>query len=156
MTSTALAALLSLLPAALAAQGLVDSHFQPGTDCYRRWYDAAHLAAHPDQRVTEIAVGPWENRFDNGQMILIVEVHLRGDRQTYSGAAYCETGKALACRMEGDAGGLTIEADGLSILLRVAEGGMHFEGPSDFVEISGTTGDDRLFRLDPVGPGLCP
>ena len=40
------------------AQSPLDRIFETGSDCYLRSYSRDHLAKHPDQLVTEIAIGP--------------------------------------------------------------------------------------------------
>ncbi|MEZ5798491.1 MAG: hypothetical protein R3D63_14080 [Paracoccaceae bacterium] len=130
--------------------------FPTDQSCYRRQYDRAHLASHPDQRVTEIAVGAVAR--DARVVVVNLSLMRRGDREVYLASAYCESRlDHLSCLMEGDAGAFDLSpAKGGKLLLTVATRGMAFEGARDFVEISGLTGDDRSFLLAGAAPGACP
>lgn len=145
-----LLSVLALIPAAVQAQ-------DPG-QCWRRLYDNAHLAAHPDQMVTEIAFGPSATllRDAAGHLVYNLEVRLRGQDWPAFALAYCAGAGAMDCALEGDAGVFTVEPDGRSILIRVGEYGLWLEGPGGMFELSAVRGDDRLFRLDPVEAAGCP
>jgi hypothetical protein len=156
MTRFLIVGLISVLASPAVADTLVDAMFRPGTDCYARTYDTAHLVAHPDQQVTEMAIGPWGARFDGDRFLLLVNVRVRGESDVLSGLGYCTYGDTLDCDMEGDAGTFWVERQGDSLMLRPVGRGMNFETATDFVTLAADTGDDRAFRLDPVGPGLCP
>jgi hypothetical protein len=126
----------------------------PG-QCYLRQYSRDHLVQHPDQRVTQIAVGPEGG---TGDPILRVAVMLRGDREVYSGAAYCTRwGRKMDCAMEGDMGAFTLEPakDG-AVRLSVGSPGMSFEGTAGFIDLAADRGDDRVFLIPPVPADACP
>ncbi len=144
----ALSALVALPAAATAQSG----------ECWRRVYDNAHLAAHPEQMVVEIAFGPSSTLIGDaaGHVAYNLEVRLRGQDWPAFALAMCAPGKGMGCVLEGDAGQFTIEPDGRSILLRVGADGLWLEGPGGLFELSSIRGDDRLFRLDPTEPAGCP
>lgn len=133
--------------------------FPSDASCYLRQYSAAHLAAHPDQRVTQIALGPWGPEWGNRRdLVLTVAIYLTGNPQRYSGVAYCrDAGPYLRCRMEGDAGSFALEAaTGGALRMTLTGDGIGFEGPRDFVALSARTGDDRVFLIPPVPADACP
>ncbi|MBP9184499.1 MAG: hypothetical protein KBF78_15290 [Fuscovulum sp.] len=139
--------------------GLSGALFPSDASCYLRQYSAAHLAAHPDQRVTQIALGPWGPAWGKDRdLVLTVAVYLTGDAERYSGAAWCrDAGPYLHCRMEGDAGSFALEAaTGRALRMTLTGDGIGFEGPRDFVELSARTGDDRVFLIPPVPADACP
>jgi hypothetical protein len=139
--------------------GLSGALFPSDASCYLRQYSAAHLAAHPDQRVTQIALGPWGPAWGKDRdLVLTVAVYLTGDAERYSGAAWCrDAGPYLHCRMEGDAGSFALEAAaGRALRMTLTGDGIGFEGPRDFVELSARTGDDRVFLIPPVPADACP
>lgn len=119
--------------------------------CWARDYDAAHLAAHPDQRVVSITLGPSTvSGTVDGETVHRLVVRLRGPDTVATATAYCSGTGAMDCGIEGDGGVFTLTPDGASVLLRVGEYGLWLEGAAGAVELSGTSGDDRVFRLDPA------
>ena len=140
----------------LWAQSATDQVFAPDPPCFSRSYDAAHLAAHPDQQVTLIVV-----RADTEDMALdatddllvLVDVLTRDAKSSYSGIGYCTPDKAgLTCLMEGDAGGFTLTDQDGRLRLDVGANGLSFEGTSDFLTLDPNRSDDRTFLLD---AGIC-
>jgi hypothetical protein len=126
----------------------------PGPDsCYARSYSKDHLAKHPEQRVTEIAVIPDFAGADP-MLGLRVLLQLRGvPGGTYEAFAYCENlgASTLYCGMEGDAGGFEIKpAKGGAILIEVSSYGMGFENEAGFATLERNRGDDRSFILHPA------
>jgi hypothetical protein len=153
MRSTFSAALLIFLGGfAAQAQSPTEQMFPRGDSCYARNYGAAHLAKHPEQRVTRFAVTP---DFVSEAPLLALELRL-GLRGTPGGAfeaqAICEnTGGSIYCAMEGDAGGFQIDpAKNRGILISVSSLGMSFENEGGFVTLERNSGDDRSFLLRPV------
>lgn len=145
------AAVLTLLAAPAAAQTML-----PG-DCFLRQYARDHLASHPDQTVTLIALGPETGAEEADAPILRVMVMVRGDGEAYRGSAYCDGwGVPMNCLMEGDAGAFTVEPSGKGVRLRLALRGISFEGARDFVTLHGDRGDDRVFLLPRVPADACP
>lgn len=126
----------------------------PGTDsCYARRYSDDHLAKHPAQRVTEIAISP---DFTSADPFLGVHLtlNLRGvPGGAFEAYGYCENqgGQTLYCGMEGDAGGFQITpAKQGGILIKVSSLGMGFENEAGFATLERNSGDDRGFLLQPV------
>jgi hypothetical protein len=151
------AALTAITPASAAT--LRDMMFPGNASCYLRQYSDAHLAGHPDQLVAQIALGPTPgNTYEPGWIVLTVTVRLRGSQETYMGGAICDlAGDRLDCAMEGDAGAFTLtRAKDGGVMLNVSPRGMAFEGEQDFIEISGTSGDDRAFLMPRVTADFCP
>lgn len=125
--------------------------FPGGIGCFQRDYSPEHLARHPMQMVTAMRLtGPPADAVI-GDFALDLSMSLRDDGEIYSGIAYCEpAGPGLSCGLEGDAGNFTIFAAGAgAIMLRIGNGGIVLEGTRRFVELSGTSGDDREFLLRP-------
>ena len=152
--------LLSVGLALVASQALAESpieRFFPGkSGCYVRNYTAKHLASHPKQRVTGIAVIA-EASIADPMIGLWTAVDLRGvPGGSYEALAYCEpvSADALRCGMEGDAGSYTLSPskDG-AILIEVGPYGMSFEGDQGFATLESQSGDDRSFILYPAA---CP
>lgn len=152
-----LIAMLVLLPCPLLGQTGATAMFPPEAACFLRHYDAAHLAKHPQQRTTDIALTPAEGQVVSSSLVVDIEVNLRGVSESYIGSAYCEPDAAgLSCGMEGDAGAFRLGLrDGGALLLTVDPGGMSFEGAEDFLALSGISGDDRAFLMYPVAAADC-
>jgi hypothetical protein len=145
------AALAALLAAPAAAQTMA-----PG-DCFLRQYSRDHLASHPDQTVTLIALGPETGAEEADAPILRVMVMVRGDDLPYRGTAYCNGwGVPMDCLMEGDAGAFRIEPSGKGVRVTLARRGVSFEGMRGFVTLEGDRGDDRVFQLPRVPADACP
>lgn len=89
--------------------------------CFARAYDAAHMKAHPKQKVTGIALTyrpeksfpdaedpqkMWDQYADFPAFSAILAVTFRDDGRVALGSAYCRTGssKMLECGIEGDGG----------------------------------------------------
>lgn len=153
-------AALCIMASPAFAENVLDSHFGnpalPSSSCFVRSYSNGHLAKHPDQVVTDIAVMVSALSAGGRAPLLDVFVTLRGDRYQYHGLASCKTkGKGLICLLEGDAGAFTLTGENSGALrLTVGRQGMAFEGDK-FVEISGTQGDDRVFLIPNVPGELC-
>ncbi|MFC3180225.1 hypothetical protein [Cypionkella sinensis] len=145
-----------LFPLPLLAQSGGVAMFPPEAACFQRQYDAAHLAKHPQQQVVEIALTPAEGQVVSTSLVVDIAVTLRaGDH--YIGSAYCEPqGAGLSCGMEGDAGAFDLGLrKGGALLLTVSGLGMSFENDQGFLTISGTSGDDRAFLMQPVAAADC-
>lgn len=151
-TSAACATFLMLCaPFAADAESPTQQMFPRNDSCYARSYDAGHLASHPDQRVTRVALRP-DFTSEAPLMVLDVRLSLRGaPGGEFEALAICEnTGGSIYCAMEGDASGFQIEpAKNRSILITVSSLGMSFENESGFVTLERNAGDDRSFLLRP-------
>lgn len=97
--------LFTLALAAACGQPLPGFAKEAWNGCFRRVYDAAHLAAHPGQTVKSIAVSMTPG---NGHWIANAQltVTLRGKKtKYYSAGGVCEANAAgIYCSMEEDAG----------------------------------------------------
>jgi hypothetical protein len=152
-----LAGMFMVLGLPALAQGLRGDLFPTDAACYLRYYDDAHLAAHPQQRVRQIAIGPDPAQTTVAGLALRLHVQLREDAEFYTATAYCTEGPAgLDCGIEGDGGGFALDRSGRGLQLTVKRAGMILEGSTRFQEISGTQGDDRVFRLPTVPADSCP
>ena len=144
-------------PLALGAQGLRGDLFPSDAACYLRYYDDAHMAAHPQQQVVQMAIGPDAAQTTVAALALRLQLVARGSADFYTGVAYCtENGAALECGVEGDGGSFVLDRAGARLQLTVGRGGVYVEGASGVLEISGTTGDDRVFLLPAVPADSCP
>jgi len=126
----------------------------PGTDsCYARSYSDDHLAKHPAQRVTRIAISP-DFAIADPMLGVHLKLRLRGvPGGAFEAYGYCENNgsQTLYCAMEGDAGGFQITpAKKGGILIEVSSLGMSFENDTGFATLEKKSGDDRSFLLQPV------
>lgn len=132
-----------------------------GKACFERLYDAAHLAAHPKQEVTRIAVthdrtGETGSEKD-APLYLEVEINVRGKADNFRLGGFCAVqGQALLCTPEWDAGTFTVQA-AAGGGLTVTNNKMVFN-PDNFdaeeVAPGAITlkGDDKVWKLSPGGP----
>jgi hypothetical protein len=148
----------TLAPAAALADA-VSAVFGDGRDrgCFVREYDAAHLAAHPRQRVRRIAIDHrprTELVADYGPVLAGISVTMRNPAEGSGGAELIcrdENGAAL-CGLEADGGTVRLERAGDRLTVRVIEG-LRFETETGFVDLSG--GDDDAFVLRRAPPQAC-
>ena len=151
---TILAALLTLLASigpAHAASMLDPLLGSPG-DCYYRAYDAAHLRANSQQRVTAIGV-KYNDRYQdpNEELTLALAFTLRNG-ETYTVTGLC---RGNVCGAEGDGGAFTVTRARDGIRLTVdPQRGLGAEGKRDH---SGDLyeSDDKVFLLYPARPAAC-
>jgi hypothetical protein len=144
--------LLCLSGPAAEAQSPQEQMFPRGDSCYARNYGAAHIARHPEQRVTRFAVSP-DFVSKAPRLALELRLSLRGDGGgAFAAQAICENnGGSLYCAIEGDAGGFQIDpARNRSIQITVSSLGMSFENEGGLVTLERNSGDDRSFILRPV------
>lgn len=158
--ATALGALLMVLAPAVPAmaQSPRQAMFPSDATCYLRQYSRDHLAGHPDQMVTQIAVGPDQGNWESDVLVLRVALYLRGSNERHMGHAYCEnTGGALSCGLGGDGGWFTLQpARKGGLLMTVGRDPLGFEGARGFVSIGGPASDDDSFLIPPVPADACP
>jgi hypothetical protein len=125
----------------------------PGSEsCYAQGYGADHLARHPTQRVTQIALRP-EGPTTGSERVLHVLLRLRDVPGGFGAYADCdiEAASSLACTMRKNAGGFRVSAaEAGAILVEVAQSGMRFENDTVMVRLEAATGADRSFMLRPV------
>ena len=148
--ASALTKLADALPQAKNPASLSKS----GGLCYLRRYTADHLLRHPLQRVSAMGLilDP-----SGDQTMLNLYVKVRPGQVRAVASAYCDQDdKGLDCLLEGDAGrfSLTRARDG-ALRLSVAPRGISFEGARNFITLSGTSGDDRMFLLPPLDVADC-
>jgi hypothetical protein len=131
------------------------SGLKHGKLCYGHTYDDAHLKEHAEQRVRSIeidmtkentsGVANQPERFELGFGLM-----LRTSPEWYGQAAICKASDSSAdCYLEGDGGLFKLTpADG-GLRLETGDYGISLEGSKDFMSLSGTEGDDRVFLLKP-------
>lgn len=129
---------------------------QDGKPCYGRTYDDAHLKSHPSQKVRRIEIdmdktdsnerANTAERFELGIAVMTTK-----SGEWYGNAAYCKAAEQSAeCYIDGDGGKFKLTAaDDGAVRLETGDYGISFEGEKDFIELSGTGGDDRVFLLKP-------
>ena len=151
------AVFLVILPLPLWAQTKAIAMFPPEAACFQRHYNAAHLAHHPQQQVSDIALTPAEAQEVSSSLVVDISVKLRGQTEAYIGSAYCEPDAVgLVCSLAGDAGAfsLAVRDDG-GLILKVDPLGMSLEGAQNFLTVSGISGDDRDFLMYPITAADC-
>lgn len=131
--------------------------FPSDASCYLRQYDDAHLASHPDQMVTMIALGPDQGNWEADVLVLKIAVQLRDSSELFQSYAYCDTeGALLACQLEGDGGGFHLKPHARGPFMMVGEEALGFEGADGFVTFGGGFTDDDAFILPLVPADSCP
>jgi hypothetical protein len=118
-------ALLALVTAAGAAGARpLEAELPPDRNtCYARAYDAAHLAAHPAQKVASVRLvhAPGDGP---GRTFAFLDIRLRGGAKRYKLFGSCKaSGSGLACTPEWDAGTWRLEK-GPGGTLDVVNGGV--------------------------------
>lgn len=143
-------------PARQAPPDLAGRLTAPGA-CYTRAYEAAHLAAHPQQTVTRFFLGDpgedWRSIQTQGEFNVAFGFQLVGRNDVYSGIGVCRPSEAGAsCDIEGDGGAFAIEPNGEGLRIRVAR--MEVEGPNDFSPDLALA-DNRVMLLRTAAAGDC-
>lgn len=168
--------------AAANAQGRsspLPSHLPLGTEaCFGRTYDAAHLAAHPKQRVTSFHLfrdftpdpsketpqsTPEQLRSEDGEGGIHVTafVRFRDKAGLYFNGLICTRSDGVVrCGIECDGGGFRLRGAGSSLVLDndgfVVVGGCGAsEDEQEQSDIVNPGADDKLFRLDPRPVAEC-
>jgi hypothetical protein len=116
---------------------------EPGRKaCWRRVYDANHLAAHPQQKVTELTFFLRVSGYDAGGRYVFknpdhimynfaISLKRRGNKRALTTSGDCLGEKTVQCVVDCDSGGVTIDnlpsGDGLSI-------GLEFDIPAETVK----------------------
>ncbi len=158
-----LALALSLLAAASGARaqtpGAPSPVILPG--CYTRVYDAAHLAAHPGQKVTALYAqlnknpAEYTHRFE-----LELTVRLRGERKTRWAVAGCSPRDAgLLCSVDEDGGQLVLTRTAAGMRLDNPHSiGVALDGKApeeDRVDILASNPEHRTFLLKSAAAKAC-
>lgn len=142
---------LAVWAAAGAASADVMGDLTTSGVCWLRTYDAAHLRAHPRQRVIEfglvnanLLIDPSARRA--GEVSLGFTFQLRGERQAYNGMAVCRrAGAGADCGVEGDGGRFRLDPrPGGGLRLTVSR--LVVEGDNGFSPDLGAS-DDRVLDL---------
>jgi hypothetical protein len=132
-----------------------------GSDCYVRGYDAAHMTAHPRQRVTYFAIDhegdePADPRGPEG-FVVNFSFTLKGVNDDFVGVASCTGGAIKAdCVVDNNAGSFSLAPAGEKIMLAV---GSHLQvqgqsSNSNSPDLA-RDGDDRVFLLSPSPKHAC-
>ncbi len=131
------------------------SNVLDGRPCYARTYDEKHLKAHAAQRVQRIEIDLSKTNSDgtpntSDRFELGFALMLTTSPEWYGQAASCKTGAVdFECFLEADGGLFRLTpTDGGGLRLKTGETGLALEG-SDAVELSGKSGEDRVFDLVP-------
>lgn len=136
--------------------------------CFTRSYDAAHLKAHPAQRVTGLTLRLSYHRHDPdanfpaGQRnyYFAAAASLRGGTRRLVSSGECGAdARGIRCTVECDGGGFALKReDAGSLLLDLTTYGRLRLSRScdeeDSTELSAGA-DDRLFRLRPAAASVC-
>ena len=134
-----------------------------GKPCYARYYNDAHLKAHPKQTVRRIEIdfdAAWredkggKNRASDFQAGL--GFMLTRSPEWYGQELYCKTvADHFECYLDADGGSLRLFPRGNALRMEVAGDGIHAEGDKDFGEFGGPGSDDRVFILFHSNRKLC-
>jgi hypothetical protein len=137
--------------------------------CYARTYDAAHLRAHPQQRISEMTFFLRVVGYDAGGGYTVrnpdrvgyqfaMAVKRRGDKQALRAAGDCSGGTGVHCVVDCDGGGVDVEKiqTGDALLVRLLEGGIRMHGDCDGEGIMVKPGaDDKAFQVNKAPPQAC-
>lgn len=155
----ALAVVVCAVPAQAAS--ILDRYLGAPGDCYYRYYDAAHLKAHPKQRVQAFFI-TYDDSYQDSQseLTLYFQFTMRNG-VAFSGVGICN---GNTCGVEGDGGQFTLSPYRDGLLLKVdPKRGMFGEvGSARDGQINGSDysddlndSDDREFLLYPARPAAC-
>jgi hypothetical protein len=146
---------------------------EPGNKaCYSRAYDAAHMKAHPQQRITAmkflLSVAAYDPKpadatkpEDLYYYTFAMSVTRRGDKRLLHAAGDCNSGDNILCAVDCDGGSVTLDkmppANSLIVRLNNENGITMFhdcdEGKGAVVVKAGA--DDKVFRLDKATAAMC-
>jgi hypothetical protein len=154
---------------AAAADDLYTRYFAGiagGKPCYARYYDDAHLKAHPKQQVRRIEIDFDANERSDPQtknsaadFQAGIGFMLKRSREWYGQALSCkQAGDHFECFLEADGGTFNLYPRGDALRLDITGGpgsGIHAEGEKDFGEFGGPSTDDRVFILPRADRKLC-
>jgi len=155
---TLVISVVSVLPSAAAtSDDLYNSYFAnvlDGAPCFARSYDEVHLRDHPAQRVRKIEIDLSKQNSDGtpnsaDRFEIGFGLMLTSGPEWYGQAARCKTNDAdFECFLEGDGGifRLSPRKDG-GLRLETGENGIALQGGAGDIELSGKTGEDRVFDL---------
>jgi hypothetical protein len=137
--------------------------------CYARRYDAAHLRAHPHQRITAMTFLLYVEAYDPVDLKkppeervyyeFAMSVARRGDKKLLHTAGDCSGSDEISCVVDCDGGGVKLDkmppAD--TLIVRLSQYGIRmFHDCDDEVGVLVTSGiDDKEFRVDKVSDNAC-
>ena len=160
----------------------IPSHLPLKTEaCFGRAYDAAHLSAHPKQRVTSfhivrefkddpnLEVDPMpeqqskENDGEHGYVGVTAYVRFRDKKGVYANGLTCRRSEGkVFCGVDCDGGSFNLKPSGQSLLLELNEYGFVVVGGCGASEDDRENEeyvrpgvDDKVFRLDPKPFAAC-
>jgi hypothetical protein len=159
-TTPGFAALMTILPP------------QPGgKTCYARNYDAAHLRAHPRQRITAmnflLTVKAYDPKpadksapEDLYYYTFAMSVVRRGDKRLLHTAGDCMSGEEISCVVDCDGGSVALDnmppAGSLIVRLNNENGITMFHDCDEGKGIVVKAGaDDKVFHLDKAAAAAC-
>lgn len=138
--------------------------------CYARSYNAAHLRAHPRQRVTAMkfllvveAYDPPSSKVDRPEdrfyYTFAMSVMRRGDKRVLTTGGGCSSGEAILCAVDCDGGSVALDKmpPAGSLIVRLNEHGIRMFHDCDGEEgvLVNAGADDKVFRLDKVAAEAC-
>ena len=167
----ALSLLLTLVGALLPARASDDLYARyfgrvaDGKPCYARYYNDAHLKAHPTQMVRRIEIDFDANlRDDKGKNTgsdfqAGIGFVLKHSHEWYGQEIHCKTvNDYFECDLEADGGNIRLIPRGDALRLEVLGGegsDIHVEGLKDFGTFGRVGSDDRVFILPRADRKLC-
>ena len=138
-----------------------------GKPCYARYYNPAHLSAHPKQTVRRIEVDFDQDLRDDkttkntpADFQASFSFMLKRSNEWYGQDLFCKVvADHFDCYLEADGGKLRLAPEGNELRLEVTGGGggtdrIVAEG-TDWGEFGAPGGDDRVFILRPADRKLC-
>lgn len=153
-------ALTAAAPGASQAAPAYETYFGGTADrCYARSYDAAHLAAHPKQRVATIGVSSEKSYKGSDQQpprefVLGLAFRMKARGEAFANAAICTpAGEGISCYLEGDGGRFALSPSGPALKLTLER--VEIEGAKSFSPDLAKGGDDRVFLLQRAPMAVC-
>ncbi len=144
---------------------------QPGNKaCYVRSYDAAHLRAHPKQRITAmkflLSVEAYDPKPAAAAKLeelyhytFSMSVARRGDKRLLRTSGGCSGGDAILCAVDCDGGSVTLDKmpPANSLIVRLNDHGIQMfhdcDGAPAVLVKAGE--DDKVFRLNKAANNAC-
>ena len=145
---------------------------QPGNKaCYSRAYDAAHMKAHPQQRITAmkflLSVAAYDPKAagaakpeDLYYYTFAMSVARRGDKRLLRTSGDCNGSDNILCAVDCDGGSVALDsaspANSLIVRLNNESGITMFHDCDEGKGVVVKAGvDDKVFRLDKVAADAC-
>ncbi len=144
---------------------------EPGRKaCWRRIYDANHLAAHPRQKVAELTFFLRVSGYDAGGNYVFknpdhiyynfaLSLKRRGDKRALATGGDCLGETTADCVVDCDGGKVTIDKlpGGERLSISLDDNGIAFGGDCDTTTGTWVTpgADDKVFHLNPAPVDVC-